>query len=598
MRGDRAGRRLRIEIAYTDERMTNWDYAVQQTLRTGILIAVSVVSVVATAQMPVAELPRVRINTSWDQPTGGKTWNAHTSEDFSAALAKSNPGDVIVLDAGASYVGKFEIPAKNNPEKKWIYIVSSAIAKLPEGKRVGPSDAPNMPRLITTSATPVLLAAAGANHWRLAGLEVTSESKVVPRDSISGNGFTYLLIGSEAQAQPMPDSITVDRCFIHGSPVQDIKQGVQANASNYAVVDSCISDIHAQGMDSQAVLAFDTPGPIKLANNYLEAAGENVMFGGSGRNSNRGVPSDIEIRNNNLFKPLDWAEPGISLRPNPKWVVKNAFELKSARRVLFDGNVIENVWAAAQSGFAVLLTVRTSQSGDFAVVSDVTITNNILKNVVSGFGALAKDDECGGPVFEKCQNAGAQENWYIANNLILFYDPNKPGGYRNIGLSINGGFDRMHGSYGVLQDLVFQHNTMASLSSSPCRASLFFGVGRRKPPFSNITDNIWVMDNVLCRPPTGDFGLQGTGGLTQYMGDSSNHFGLDKRFYGNVIPVYADDRVEHYPSHNLVTSKQLRWVDPTKGDYDLAEPKWTQTTDGKPAGVNSSALPQMSVTVR
>jgi len=246
----------------------------------------------------------------------------------------------------------------------------------------------------------------------------------------------------------------------------------------------------------------------------------------------------------------------------------------------------------------VLLTVRTSQSGDFAVVSDVTITNNILKNVVSGFGALAKDDECGGPVFEKCQNAGAQENWYIANNLILFYDPNKPGGYRNIGLSINGGFDRMHGSYGVLQDLVFQHNTMASLSSSPCRASLFFGVGRRKPPFSNITDNIWVMDNVLCRPPTGDFGLQGTGGLTQYMGDSSNHFGLDKRFYGNVIPVYADDRVEHYPSHNLVTSKQLRWVDPTKGDYDLAEPKWTQTTDGKPAGVNSSALPQMSVTVR
>jgi hypothetical protein len=45
-------------------------------------------------------------------------------------------------------------------------------------------------------------------------------------------------------------------------------------------------------------------------------------------------------------------------------VEKNAFELKSARRVLFDSNTIENVWAAGQVGAAFLLTIRTSQSGD------------------------------------------------------------------------------------------------------------------------------------------------------------------------------------------------------------------------------------------
>ena len=65
-------------------------------------------------------------------------------------------------------------------------------------------------------------------------------------------------------------------------------------------------------------------------------------------------------------------------------VVKNAFEVKSGQRILFDSNVIENVWANGQMGYAIVLTVRSSQSGDFAVVNDVTITNNILKNVVSG----------------------------------------------------------------------------------------------------------------------------------------------------------------------------------------------------------------------
>ena len=55
-------------------------------------------------------------------------------------------------------------------------------------------------------------------------------------------------------------------------------------------------------------------------------------------------------------------------------------------------------------GFAIVLTVCTRQSGDFAVVNDVTITNNVLKNVVSGFNTLAKDDTCGpGGLYPNCK---------------------------------------------------------------------------------------------------------------------------------------------------------------------------------------------------
>lgn len=557
--------------------------------RLGLVSMVCLAASFAAAQKPVAELPRVKLDTTYNEPKGGKTWKAHSSDELRAALKGSAPGDVIVLDAGTTYTGGFELPAKENPPGKWIYIISSALAKLPEGKRVSPDDAPSMAKLVTPKTMPVFQVAGGANHWRFAGLELTAESSY---KNAAGKGYTYFLIGSQFNQSPLPDSMTVDRCYIHGGPEQDIVTAVQTNASKYAVIDSYISDVHAIGQDSQAVAGYDTPGPIKIVNNYLEAAGENVMFGGAGRNFNRGIPSDIEIRNNHLFKPLAWAQPGISLPPKNTMVVKNGFECKSCQRLIFDSNVVENVWAAGQLGFAIVLSIRSSQSGDFAVVNDITVTNNILKNVVSGFNTLAKDDQCGAASYVQCKNAGEQTRWYIANNLILFFDPKQPGGNRNVGLAISGGNDRVNGVQGALQDIVFQHNTMVSAANSPCWASMWFSASGKKPPITNLTKNLWILDNVLCKQPTGDWGLQGINGLTQYMASTEGEPALDKRFYGNVIFIVAGERPQSFPPHNLATPKTPKWVNPNKDNYELADPTWTQTTDGKPAGVDYSALPK------
>jgi hypothetical protein len=553
-----------------------------------LALGATVLGASGVAQVPVAELPRVKLDTTWNQPTRGKTWHAHTSDDLATALSKSAPGDVIVLDAGATYSAAFQLPPKDNPDNKWIYVVSSGIGKLPAGKRVSPGDAASMAKVVTPSVAAAFQVNGGANHWRLAGLELTTNSNYCT----NGRCSSYFLVGSQSHPTPLPDSIVIDRCYVHGDATHDMQTGVVGNGSNYAVIDSYFSDIHSACCDSQAFAAYDTPGPIKLVNSHLEAAGENVMFGGSGGNGNRGVPSDIEVVNNDLFKPLAWAVPGMSLPPDRTMVVKNAFELKSAQRVLFDHNTIENVWAAGQIGYAIVLTVRASQSGDFTVVSDITITNNVLKNVVSGFNSLAKDDQCGKAPYEKCQNAGGQARWRIANNLILFYDPKQPGGNRNLGFAFNGGTDRINGVPGTLKDVVFQHNTMVASATAPCWNALYFSSGGQKPPISNLTNNIWILDNVLCRQPTGDWGQQGMSGLTQYMGAAENSSGLDKRFYGNVILVSSDDKPQSFPPHNLVTSKSLRWVDATKGDYELAQPKWTETSDGKAAGIDFSALPQ------
>ena len=544
----------------------------------------------AFAQKPVAQLPKTYINTTWSQPTGGTTWAAHTSAQLTSALNASQPGDVIVLDAGVTYTGYFQLPAKSNPNNKWIYVVSSALAKLPAGKRVSPALASFMAKVVTPNTSAVFQVTGGANHWRFAGIEMTSASTYNPNPTKwPGMGYTYFLIGSQSHPMPLPDSITIDRCYLHGSPTQDIVTAVQGTASNYAVIDSYISEIHAPGQDSQAVGATDTPGPFKIVNNYLEAAGENIMFGGSGGNNNRGVTSDIEVRNNYLYKPLAWAKVGLggTISPGNQWVEKNAFELKNAQRVLFDGNLIENVWAGGQMGFAIVLTVRSSQSGDFAVVNDVTITNNVLKNVVSGVNTLANDDQCGIAPYTACKSAGSQDRWNISNNLMLFYDPTLPGGSRNLMLSINPGMDRINNQQGVLRNVVFQHNTAVPAPSSPCWNSVYFSVGSLKPPFSNLTNNIWVLDNALCRQPTGDWGQQGTSGLTQYMGSPAP---LDVRFKGNVMYVPTGDRVQTFPVHNYASTLPFTYEAPATYDYQLLTPYWTDTSDGRLAGVNYSSL--------
>jgi len=558
-----------------------------------MLGAVLVLTSAASAQKPVAELPRVYVDTTWNEPHGGTTRRAHTAAELSTALAESAPGDVIVLDAGATYVGGFVLPAKENPQKRWIYIESSALAKLPAGKRVRPEDAVNMPKIVTPNVAPAFDIKGGASYWRLAGLELTSASTqgCNPSHVPPINCYSYLLIGPYSSPLPLSDSVTIDRCYAHGSPSIDLQRAILANISNFAVIDSNISEVHMIGVDTQAVSAWTSPGPFKLVNNHLEAAGENVMFGGAGGANNPYVPSDIEMRNNYLFKPLSWVPLSLTAHT---LVVKNAFEIKSGQRVLFDSNIIENVWAHGQGGFAVQLTVRSGQSGDITVINDITITNNIFKNVVSGINMLGKDDLCG-KGFPNCNNAGSQDRWVIANNLFTFYDPTTLGGLRNLGFGLSGGFDRINGNVpGMLRNVVIQHNTTIAAASTPCWNSIYFGIPPgQKPPYSRVSNNIWILDNALCRQPTGDNQQQGMTGLTQYMVDPSTPPNdLARRFYGNVMYVASGNQVQSFPPHNMSTGKALRYVDPDKGNYNLLQPKWTETSDGKPAGVDSSTLPQ------
>src|SRR5437879_7388728 len=65
--------------------------------------------------------------------------SVHAGEDLQVAINHAQPGDQLVLDAGASF-GAIRLP--NNNGNQWITIQSSALDDYPApGHRVGPDEA-------------------------------------------------------------------------------------------------------------------------------------------------------------------------------------------------------------------------------------------------------------------------------------------------------------------------------------------------------------------------------------------------------------------------------------------------------------------------
>jgi hypothetical protein len=119
--------------------------------------------------------------------------------------------------------------------------------------------------------------------------------------------------GSNAQnaLDQVPHHLVLDRIYVHGDPLHGQKRGVALNAGSTTIVNSYISGIRAIGQDSIAVGGWNGPGPYLIENNYLEAAGEVILFGGAAPSIPNVIPSDIVIRGNTVTRPLVWREPVI-----------------------------------------------------------------------------------------------------------------------------------------------------------------------------------------------------------------------------------------------------------------------------------------------
>jgi hypothetical protein len=320
--------------------------------------------------------------------------------DLQHALERARPGDVILLAPGATYSGNFVLPVKSGTQ--FITIRTAHRTPLPiAGQRIGPTHAPYLAKLNSPNRQPALSTAPGAHHWRLQLLEFSSTAD-------DGGDLVALGDGSDAQRLPeqVPYELIVDRCYIHGLPGRPQKRGIALNSATTSIVDSYIADIKLKGQDAQAIAGWNGPGPYTIENNYLEASGENFMLGGADASIPGLVAQDVVFRRNHLSKPLVWREEG--------WVVKNLFELKSARRVLVEANLFEYSWAHGQAGYAILLTPRNQDGGaPWATVEDITIRRNIVRHAGAGLQIIGADTD---------HPSGPTRRITISDNL--FYDIN------------------------------------------------------------------------------------------------------------------------------------------------------------------------------
>jgi hypothetical protein len=232
-------------------------------------------------------------------PAAAATITVKAGGDLQAALNSARPGDIILIQAGATFTGNYTLPLKSGTDV--ITVRSSASdAQLPApGVRMTTAYAPLLPKIVGAGTSAAFKTATSAHHWRLQFLEIVGNAAGV-------NEIVRLGTGSETSVTAQPEHIVLDRVYIHGDPKMGSRRGIAANGRNLTIINSRISDIKSVGVDTQAICGWNGAGPFLIENNYLEAGAENILFGGADPVVPNLVPSNITIRRNLFTKPERW----------------------------------------------------------------------------------------------------------------------------------------------------------------------------------------------------------------------------------------------------------------------------------------------------
>jgi hypothetical protein len=492
-------------------------------------------------------LPKEYLDTTLPVQTGSVLEVAANCSDLQAKIDAARLGDTIVIPQQATCTGNYVLRAKP-AGSGWIVIRTSAIAQLPEAnRRITPDSAPLLPKIVAAHGLPAFSTEVGTHHYRLIGLEITA-----PED-VGTNDLVTLGDGSPAQTTlaGVASDIVIDRCYIHGAPHQKIKRGVALNSARSAIIDSYMSELHTSAQDSQAIGGWNGPGPYKIVNNFLSASTENIMFGGADVYIPNLVPSDIEIRGNYFFKPLSW-KTGDPSFAGETWTIKNLFELKNARRVLLEGNLLDQ----SMGTYAILLTVRAENTHvPWAAVEDITVTGNLVRHAGGGMDILGNDD--------LSNSLGITQRVLIADNV--FEDISRNWGQWGIGFLV------LRGPV----DLTIDHNTVFQSFASVVSAD------SPTPPAQGFvyTNNIAAGN------------ISGTG-----LGPGFPS--LDAFFPGATIAgnLFAGAKSSLYPTGNYFPAdlNAVGFVDLAGGNYRLApsSPYRGKCADGKNPGADIDLVSQ------
>lgn len=467
--------------------------------------------------------------------------------DLQHAIDRARPGDTLLLSPGATYTGNFLLPRKDGDQFITIRTADTDGQPRP-GMRVHPKHAGALAKLQSPNRQPALRTAPGAHHWRLQLLEF------LPTQNGAGE---IIALGDGTRAQndraQVPYRLMIDRCYIHGDAEKGQKRGIALNSGTTTISNSYVAEIKAKGQDTQAIAGWNGPGPYVIENNYLEGAGENFLLGGADPGIQGLVTEDVTFRRNHLAKPLAWREQG--------WQVKNLFELKNARRVLVEGNLMEYNWQKGQVGYAILLTPRNQDgAAPWAVVENITIRHNMVRHAGGGLQITGADTN---------HPSGSARTIHIVNNLFYGIDAARWGGTGAFLLIGNGP-----------SDIVVEHNTIRQ------SGNIVMAYGGTKQDPEEIR-GFQFRDNLVSHNRYGVHGADRAPG-----GDTLQAFFPGVVFQNNGI---AGGQPKGYPADNAfmdVQEFERQFVNAAEGDFRLRPGSRFKRagSDGKDLGVDLGAL--------
>lgn len=487
-------------------------------------------------------LPAATVNTTVPTKTGRSIRvPAGDAAALQAALNAAVGGDEIVLPDNSVFIGSFKLPKHTGTAP---VVLRSETVPVQPGTRITPATGTSLAKLVSTSVFAALATEDAAANWRIISV------RFVHQAGTDNYGIVKIGNGTESAVEQLVSNIILDRVIVDGEKEGSASRCVSMNGNSIAVIESWLMECHAKGRDTQGILGWTGMGPFLISNNHIEGAGQNVMFGGSDPRIVGLTPSDITIRGNHFFKPMSWA--------GGKWTVKAAFELKHARRVLFEGNVIENHWIDAQVGYAVMITSANQDGGaPWTKVQDITLRNNLIKNSTAGVNILSRYTNAGHTQDEPSRRI------LLRNNLF-----------------VNVGRDPVTNAVGRYIQLAGDHEDVSFVQNS------FFGAGAINAilfdgaPSKRLT----LFNNLFSSSDYGVFGSGSSEGLA-----SLAQFAPGARVEGNA---FTSRTARFYPAGNSfpATLSASDFANPAGGDYTLRPTLPYSMSGGTVVGVDGAAL--------
>jgi hypothetical protein len=327
--------------------------------------------------------------------TADRTTEVRAGGKLQAVINAARCGDVIVLQAGATWDGTHILPNKNCTQSTPITIRSSGVASLPAG-RVGVSDAQHMPKIRAMANESAFRAAEGAGWWILDGLEITDNA---------GRGVVNALVDLGISATGVHD-ITVQRCYFHQKETgsnynRSAMRAVWFEGRNltfkwnyvylvgYYYPEAVGADYYQ--LDTTAVLSVGGPGPILMEDNYVSVWWNGFFLGGTDT-----APQNLaRLTNASLtsatFSNTTGITPGIVLR----------FNLEATGTLSAGSTRLTKTGGASITSAEIGRTIGLTNGGTTHLMRVIGVTGNEI--AVAPQGAIAPDGNYPFAVYETAQ---------------------------------------------------------------------------------------------------------------------------------------------------------------------------------------------------